>query len=159
MIFELIFTEGIIMRTRQILCPTDFSETASHALSYAIEMANLYQVNIRLLHVMSKPYGEHNYGIVVESIAELEAQLEAYSNEKLDALVKEIEPQLNTPLQVNTAVRSGDTFAQILEDSVENDVGMIVIASHGHTGLSHMLNPNVSEQLANKAKCPVFVVK
>ncbi|ABV86894.1 universal stress protein [Shewanella pealeana] len=147
------------MRTRQILCPTDFSETASHALGYAIEMANLYQVNIRLLHVMSKPYGEHHYDIVVESVAELETQLEAYSNEKLDALVKEIEPQLTSTLQVKTAVRSGDTFAQILEDSIESDVGMIVIASHGHTGLSHMLNPNVSEKLANKAKCPVLVVK
>jgi len=147
------------MRTRQILCPTDFSETASHALSYAIEMANLYQVNIRLLHVMSKPYGEHNYGIVVESPEELEKKLEAYSEEKLTKLVEQIEPAMDDLLSVTPVIRSGDVFAQILEDSVEKEVGMIVIASHGHTGLSHMLNPNVAEALANKAKCPVLVVK
>jgi len=147
------------MRTRQILCPTDFSETASHALSYAIEMANLYQVNIRLLHVMSKPYGEHNYGIIVESPEELEKQLEAYSEEKLTEQVAQIEPALDDKLSVTPVIRSGDVFANILEDSVENEVGMIVIASHGHTGLSHMLNPNVAEALANKAKCPVLVVK
>ncbi len=147
------------MRTRQILCPTDFSETASHALSYAIEMANLYQVNIRLLHVMSKPYGEHNYGIIVESPELLEKQLEAYSEEKLSGLVAQIEPALDNLLSVTPVIRSGDIFAQILEDSVENEVGMIVIASHGHTGLSHLLNPNVAEALANKATCPVLVVK
>ncbi|WP_394147312.1 universal stress protein [Shewanella atlantica] len=147
------------MRTRQILCPTDFSETASHALSYAIEMANLYQVNIRLVHVMSKPYGEHNYGIVVETPEELEHKLEAYSEEKLTELVAQIEPALDDVLSVVPVIRSGDIFAQILEDSVENEVGMIVIASHGHTGLSHLLNPNVAEALANKAKCPVLVVK
>ncbi|MGS0825760.1 universal stress protein [Shewanella sp. 0m-8] len=147
------------MRTHQILCPTDFSETASHALGYAVEMANLYHVNIRLLHVMSKPYGEHNYGIVVESNKDLETQLNAYSNEKLSELVSQVAPELEPSLEVKTAIRSGDTFAQILEDSIENDVGMIVIASHGHKGLSHMLNPNVSEELANKATCPVLIVK
>ncbi|MCL1049022.1 universal stress protein [Shewanella abyssi] len=152
------------MRTRQILCPTDFSETASHALSYAIEMANLYRVNIRLLHVMSTPYGEHNYGehnfgIVAESSEELKKKLEAYSEEKLAELIAEIEPAMDDLLSVTPVIRCGDIFARILEDSVENEVGMIVIASHGHTGLSHMLHPNVADALANKAKCPVLVVK
>jgi universal stress protein A len=147
------------MRTHQILCPTDFSETASHALSYAIEMANIYQVNIRLLHVMSKPYGEPNYGIVVGNLEENQEKLEAYSNEKLTELVAKIEPALDDGLFVIPAIRAGDVFAQILEDSIENEVGMIVIASHGHIGLSHLLNPNVAESLANKAKCPVLVVK
>jgi universal stress protein A len=147
------------MRTHQILCPTDFSETASHALSYAIEMANIYHVNIRLLHVMSKPYGEPNYGIVIGTPEENQQKLEAYSDEKLTELVAQIEPALDDGLVVITAIRAGDVFGQILADSEENEVGMIVIASHGHIGLSHLLNPNVAESLANKAKCPVLVVK
>jgi universal stress protein A len=49
------------MRSKTILWPTDFSETASHALQYAIEMANLYNVGIRILHVVDQPFGDENY--------------------------------------------------------------------------------------------------
>lgn len=147
------------MRTRQILCPTDFSETASHALKYAIEMANLYNVNIRLLHVMSDVFSQHDYGIVVETPVDLDHQVEEFSRKKLTALAAEIEISLDEVLSVIPVLRSGDVMSQVLEESVEHDVGMIVLASHGHTGLSHLLNPNVAEAITNKAKCPVLVVK
>ncbi|MEC4725079.1 universal stress protein [Shewanella sp. D64] len=147
------------MRTRQILCPTDFSETASHALKYAIEMANLYHVNIRLLHVMSDMFGQHDYGIVVEAPVELDHQVENFSREKLTALAAEIDTFLDGELRVIPVLRSGDVMSQVIEESIEQDVGMIVVASHGHTGLSHLLNPNVAEAITNKAKCPVLVVK
>ena len=147
------------MRTRQILCPTDFSETASHALKYAIEMANLYHVDIRLLHVTSEAYGLHNYGVVVDSPVELEHKVEAFSRDKVTQLAGEIEIHLNEGLSVTPVLRSGDVVSQVLEDSIEQEIGMIVIASHGHTGLSHLLNPNVAEAITNKAHCPVLVVK
>ncbi|MFV7771768.1 universal stress protein [Shewanella marisflavi] len=147
------------MRTRQILCPTDFSETASHALGYAIEMATLYGVDLRIVHVVSEPYGAHNYGIVVESNEELEQHLHAYANGKLGEVVREAKIKMPPNLKVLSEVRSGGVLGQILLDAEQHDVGMIVIASHGHTGLAHLLNPSVAEELANKAKCPVMVVK
>jgi nucleotide-binding universal stress UspA family protein len=147
------------MRTRQILCPTDFSETASHALVYAIEVASLYGVDLRIIHVVSEPYSVHNYGIVVESDEELEQHLYAYANGKLDQIVQETQAKMPVGLKVQSQVRAGGVLGQIILDAEENDVGMIVIASHGHTGLAHLLNPSVAEALANKAKCPVMVVK
>ncbi|ABO24966.1 universal stress protein [Shewanella loihica] len=147
------------MRTRQILCPTDFSETASHALGYAIEMATLYGVDLRIVHVVSEPYGAHNYGIVVESNEELEQHLHAYANGKLGEIVRDAQIRMPPHLKVRSEVRTGGVLGQILLDAEENDVGMIVVASHGHTGLAHLLNPSVAEELANKAKCPVMVVK
>lgn len=147
------------MRTRQILCPTDFSETASHALKYAIEMANLYNVNIRLLHVMSDVYSQHAYGIAVETPVDLDHQVEEFSRKKLTALAAEIEIYLDEVLSVIPVLRSGDVMSQVLEESEAHEVGMIVMASHGHTGLSHLLNPNVAEAITNRAKCPVLVVK
>ncbi|MCG9713383.1 universal stress protein [Shewanella insulae] len=147
------------MRTRQILCPTDFSETASHALGYAIEMATLYGVDLRIVHVVSEPYGAHNYGIVVESQEELEQHLHAYANGKLGEIVRDAQIKMPPHLKVHSEVRTGGVLGQILLDAEEYDVGMIVIASHAHTGLTHLLNPSVAEELANKAKCPVMVVK
>ncbi|NRB23086.1 universal stress protein [Shewanella sp.] len=147
------------MRTSHILCPTDFSETASHALGYAVEMANLYAVDIRLLNVISLPYGAPDYGILVDSPAELLQDQEAYADEKMKMLVSEVREQMPSGLFVHTNIRSGGVLAQILEEAEEREVGMIVIASHGHTGISHMLSPNVAEAVANQALCPVLVVK
>ena len=147
------------MRTRHILCPTDFSETASNALGYAVEMANLYAVDIRLLNVISLPYGAPDFGIVVDSPAELLQDQEAYADEKMKKMVSEVREQMPTGLLVHTNIRSGGVLAQILEEAEEREVGMIVIASHGHTGISHMLSPNVAEAVANQALCPVLVVK
>ncbi|EDQ00909.1 universal stress protein [Shewanella benthica] len=147
------------MRTRHILCPTDFSETASHALGYAVEMANLYAVDIRLLNVISLPYGAPDFGIVIDSPAELLQDQEAYADEKMKKMVAEVREQMPSGLLVHTNIRSGGVLAQILEEAEEREVGMIVIASHGHTGISHMLSPNVAEAVANQALCPVLVVK
>ena len=147
------------MRTRQVLCPTDFSETASHALKYAIEMANLYHVNIRLLHVISEYHGLHHYGILVEEPLEFEHKQETLLRQKVTQLAGEIMAYLDEGLSVTPVIRRGDVVAQVIEDSVEQEIGMIIIASHGHRGISHLLNPNVAEVITNKAHCPVLVVK
>ncbi|ABV88669.1 universal stress protein [Shewanella pealeana] len=147
------------MRTRQILCPTDFSLTASHALSYAIEMANLYGVSLRLVHVMSEPFSEHHYGIAVESVEQLDRQIETAANENLEKIEQQILQELNHGLTVKTVLRKGDVLDEILAEAEVGQIGMIVIASHGRKGIAHLLNPNIAETLANKAKCPVLVVK
>ncbi|MFT5789259.1 MAG: universal stress protein A [Shewanella sp.] len=147
------------MRTRQILCPTDFSITASHALDYAVEMANLYGVSVRLLHVMSEPFSDHHYGLAVEATAELEQQITSFAAESLQKIQCEMQQELNHGLTVKTVLRSGEVLWEILAEAEVGEIGMIVIASHGRQGISHLLNPNIGEALANKAKCPVLVVK
>ncbi|MBW8182517.1 universal stress protein [Shewanella nanhaiensis] len=143
------------MRTRQILCPTDFSETASHALRYAIEMANFYQVGLRLIHVVDQPVGAENYQILAITPEELAKSMEDAAADKMRHLLSE----LKSELPMETVIRRGSPIEEILADAVEFDVGMIVMASHGRSGLSHFLHTNVAEGIANRAKCPVLVVK
>lgn len=143
------------MRTRQILCPTDFSETASHALRYAIEMANFYKVGFRLLNVIERPYGDENYQMLAITPEELAESMEENAAEKMRELLSE----LHSDLTIETVLRHGSPAEQILEEAKSADVGMIVLASHGRTGLSHFLHANVAEEVANKAVCPVLVVK
>jgi universal stress protein A len=143
------------MRTRNILWPTDFSDTASHALQYAIEMANLYQVGIRILHVVDQPLGDENYMILAITPEELAKNMEEAAASKMHELLG----QLNTNLKIETVIRRGDAINEILAETNSGDIGMVVIASHGRTGLSHFLHGNVAEVIANKADCPVLVVK
>ncbi|WOT05884.1 universal stress protein [Shewanella youngdeokensis] len=143
------------MRTRQILCPTDFSETASHALKYAIEMANLYHVGLRLVHVIDQPVGLDNYQILTVTPDELSEIMETAAAEQMHKLLAELKKDLS----VESVIRHGVAHEQILKEAEAAEVGMIVIASHGRTGLSHFLHTNVAEAVANGAKCPVLVVK
>ncbi|GIU39872.1 universal stress protein [Shewanella colwelliana] len=143
------------MRTGPILCPTDFSETASHALRYAIEMANLYQVGFRLLHVVEQPLGDENFQILAITPDELAKSMEDAAADRMRSLLA----GLDSELTIETMIRRGDAVTEILAEAEESHVGMIVIASHGRTGLSHFLHTNVAEAVANKAACPVLVVK
>lgn len=143
------------MRSGQILWPTDFSETAAHALRYAIEMANLYHVGLKILHVVDQPIGDQNFMILAITPEELAKSMEEAAAIKMQALLE----VLKTDLPITTLIRRGDPVEQILEEANSKDVGMVVIASHGRTGISHFLHTNVAEDVANGAVCPVLVVK
>ena len=143
------------MRKGQILWPTDFSETAAHALSYAIEMANLYNVGLKILHVVEQPIGDENFMILSITPEELAKSMEDAAANKMQALLD----KLQTDLPISTLIRRGDPVDQILEEANGKDIGMVVIASHGRSGLSHFLHTNVAEAVANGAVCPVLVVK
>ncbi|QYJ70599.1 universal stress protein [Shewanella sp. FJAT-51649] len=145
------------MRTQEVLCPTDFSATAAHALKYAVEMANLYQVDIRLLHVVSPARSAHFYGVAVETPATLEQQLAAFVDQKMQSLQQEMQQGLKSGLSIKPVIRHGDASEEILAEA--SDVGMVVIASHGSTSLMDFLKPHVSQDVVRLAKCPVLVVK
>jgi len=147
----------MIMRTQEVLCPTDFSATAAHALKYAVEMANFYQVNIRLLHVTSPSRSAHFYGVAVETPASLEEALATFVEAKMQTLQQEMQRDLAAGLSIKTVIRHGDVSEEILAESA--DVGMVVIASHGCSGLADFLKPHVSQDIVKLAKCPVLVVK
>lgn len=143
------------MRSKAIMCPTDFSETASHALGYAYDMAKFYGVDILLVHVVDKPFGDDNYRVLSVIPDKLFEDMEAKAKVKMAEMVS----HLNISLPVETVIRYGPVVEVLLDEARFENVGMIVIASHGHTGLSHFLHPNVAESVANRAKCPVLVVK
>ena len=145
------------MRTKDILYPTDFSETASHAMEHVIEMANLYGVNVRVLHVTSDTVSAHYYGIAVSTPVALEQKLAAFVDSKMAQLTQNLRSRLNESINVSAVVRHGDVVDEILAES--DDVGLVIIASHGDTGLKHFLRSQVAEAVVNRAKCPVLVVK
>ncbi|MCU7376074.1 universal stress protein [Paucibacter sp. O1-1] len=115
------------MRTRNILWPTDFSDTASHALRYAIEMANLYNVGIRILNVVDQPLGDENYMVLAITPEELAKTMEDAAAKQMHELLA----QLKTDLKVETVIRRGDAVTEILAEANSDEIGMVVIASHG----------------------------
>ncbi|HLG29040.1 MAG TPA: universal stress protein [Candidatus Brocadiales bacterium] len=147
-------TEKEVVALNKILCPYDFSESSSHALRYAIEFASAYKAKLYLLHVFDirvLDYGEPIYGISIPT-------KDAIGTIKTE-LANSIPEKVKNELQVETIVVSGVPFYEIIKFANENGIDLIVMGTHGRTGIAHILLGSVAEKVVRKASCPVLTVR
>ncbi len=138
---------------RRILVPVDFSEASEIAVQHATEIAQTYGAKIDLLHVVEEVAYPSAYGV--------EPPLVSSSN-----VVTRVEKALGTIARENigyehvqVSARIGYAPLTILDYVEENDVDLIVLATHGRTGLDRMLLGSVAERVIRQAPTPVFIVK
>ena len=142
---------------RKVLFTTDFSPYSKEALPHAVGMARDHGAELHVLHVLSTP----ELGVQFETMAlalngELLAQIEKASREELEKVVSE---EVRKELPVTLALRRGAAFVEILRYAREVGIDLIVLATHGRTGLSHALFGSVAEKVVRKAPCPVLSVR
>jgi nucleotide-binding universal stress UspA family protein len=139
---------------KRILVPTDFSNPSVKALKYAVRFAEQSGATIHLLYVVEHP--TFIYDIETFPLAISEAEQIARAKHKLlrlaDAEIEELVP-------VKTDVRTGKPFRAIAELARKTNADLIIIATHGRTGLSRMLLGSTTELLVRHAPCPVLVVR
>lgn len=138
----------------RIVCPTDFSATAARAIELATQMAKAFGAELVLLHVVPAL----NYPTRGLSIAGAFPQLE----QELHARAKERLQELETALQgvtVRHELRDGDPYEQILACARDGKADLIVIGTHGHTGIKHALLGSTAERVVRLAECPVMTVR
>ncbi len=142
-------------RLRQILVPIDFSICSKKALQYAVPFAEQHGAAITLVYVVSSaayPAGE--FGGM--EYASLEADMLASGQKDLDALAQ---AAIRGAVQPTTIVRAGAPAFVIVDLAKSIPADMIVISTHGHTGLKHLLLGSVAERVVRDAPCPVLVVR
>jgi nucleotide-binding universal stress UspA family protein len=137
---------------KNILCPTDFSRFAQAALPIACSLARDYGATLILLHVRPSPVavvGEFGMMIPPEP---LEPQA------TLQAKMRQCVPASFTGT-VECQVQDGDAAEAILKTAQQRSCDLIVLATHGRSGLRRMLVGSVAEAILRKAPCPVLTVK
>ncbi len=140
-----------------ILVPTDFSKHSQNALAYAIAFAEKFGSELRLLHVVQDlALFIPDAVAVAPSIVPPVEQFTAAARTALERVVKE--NQLER-LNVHAEVREGTAFYEIIRYAQETPINLIVMGTHGHTGLVHMLLGSVAEKVVRKAPCPVLTVR
>jgi nucleotide-binding universal stress UspA family protein len=146
-----------MLEIRSILAPTDFSRHSEVALRYACMLAQRLDSALHLIHVLPDvmPMGPEPMLISVPP-PEFYAQNEAESRKALERL---LDPAWGTPRAVEMAVRWGDPVEAIVAYSKEQLIDLIVIATHGRTGLSHVLLGSVAERIVRTSPCPVLSVR
>jgi nucleotide-binding universal stress UspA family protein len=137
----------------RILHPTDFSEHSRYALRLAASLARDHGAHLIVLHVVATLGPELvSYG---EAVSELEP--ESYQRKLWEDLRRIKSPDPSIPLEHLLA--EGDPALEITRVAEESGCGMIVMATHGLTGLQRLLMGSVAEQVMRKATCPVLIVK
>lgn len=139
---------------RSVLAPVDFSDSARLALTYARELAALYGARLDVLHVVEEAVFPTVYGIEPVSVAVPDVL--DRTEEALDALVREVE---GADVPIRTQVIVGHSASGVLDVIDEGDVDLVVIATHGRTGIKRLLLGSVTEKVVRMAPCPVFTVK
>ncbi len=140
-----------------IVVPTDFSELAGSALPLARRMADALDAEIHCLHIVrDTPYYE-GIDVVLSDSVPTTAELEKKAEQRLRSYVLAELPDFANP--VVPVVKVGTPFVQIIRYAREVDADMIVISTHGHTGLKHMLLGSTTEAVLRQADCPVLSVR
>ena len=141
---------------KKIVCPTDFSEASYEAINAAGELAFHFGSELCVLHVVSPvplvPMGPEPSGFNVSSY---EQELEASSKKSLEEIVNQLEWK---ELKVRLIVLRGSAADEIVRVAEEEKADLIVIATHGRTGLDRLIFGSVAEKVVRLAKCPVLTV-
>ena len=141
-------------RLNNILVPIDFSDCAKKALEYAIPFAREHDGTVTAVYVVPPVYGVGEYGGV--DFTGLEAEARAYSEKRLNALLAQ---EVAGKVPAETLVRSGPPALEIIEVARNLPADLIIISTHGRTGLKHALLGSVAEHVVRAAPCPVLVVR
>jgi nucleotide-binding universal stress UspA family protein len=144
-----------MMTSQRFLVPVDFSEYANQALEYAISLARKLDAHITLLHVIQPlPLGGVDMGMTLPYtyIHDLEVEI-------MNAMEAYLEQITAAGLTGEIAVVHGVPFQEIIETARGQQVDLIVMGTHGRTGLQHVLLGSVAEKVVRLAPCPVLVIR
>ena len=139
-----------MLPVQTILHPTDFSKQSSYALGLACALARDYGARLVVLHVVAAPTVIYGEGVVPPNPEELRAA----AQEQLNALDV---PGLD--VHAERRLEEGAATTEILRVAEELHADLIVMGTHGRTGLGRLLMGSVAEQVVRKALCPVLTVK
>lgn len=145
-----------MVRVRKVLCPIDFSEPSAEALHFAVALARRFDATLTLVNVYAVPGYALPEGAVLlgpkvmaDVLAETERGLREWKAraERLGAR------------RVDTLAAQGAADAEIVRVAREGAYDLIVMGTHGRTGLKHVLLGSVAEKVVRRAPCPVLTVR
>ena len=145
-----------ILHLKKILVPIDFSDPSKKAFQYASRLAEQFDSEIVLLHVMELPPPIAAMRLAYDARRSSVDRLSA-AKKKLRALASRIRSRPFSA--VNSIIRTGHTPNEISKAAKDLDVDLIVIATHGFTGWKHFAIGSTAERVVRSAPCPVLVVR
>ena len=138
----------------RILCPVDFSKPSARALEYALALAERLGAQVDVVHAYEPPAYAVADG-TIELPPYLQEGLAKRLRERLEQFVKETAAEAS---KTTVHLAEGVPYLQIVEVAKQQQADLIVIGTHGRTGLSHMMLGSVAERVVRTSEVPVLTV-
>lgn len=141
---------------KRILLPTDFSPYSATATNYACEMATKFDAELHLLHTLEVHLSSTPGFVMGLALPTYLHESRAAAEKALSSVV---DPQWAVGRKVVHAVVEGSPKVEIVRYARKHDIDLIVLATHGRSGLAHVLIGSVAESVVRTAPCPVLTVR
>jgi len=144
------------MKFKKILFPTDFSPYSDVAMPYAVSFAEKFKSKLFILHVVEIFLPDPDYLGIYSDISKIYEDFQAESEKKM----KEMKTmKILEGIDIQTSIVGGKPFIEIIKFARDNETDLIVMGTHGRSGLNHVIFGSTAEKVVRKAQCPVLTVK
>ena len=141
---------------KKVLVPIDFSDYSKSALKYAVNFAKSFGADMTLIYVVEPIIYPPDFSMGQIAIPTISTEWDDRAREELEKLAKS---EIPAEVKVKTIIKTGKPFVEIIETAAEEDIDIIIIATHGHSAVEHILFGSTAEKVVRKAPCPVLTLR
>ncbi len=140
----------------RILAAIDFSESSECAFDYALTLATQFDAELTIIHVINEPVDLRGFYVPHISFEQLEKEIEESAVAMMGTFCSS---KLGTFSNYKSAIVTGIPYDEITSAAARIDASLIVMGTHGRTGLDHLLFGSTAERVVRAASCPVLTVR
>jgi nucleotide-binding universal stress UspA family protein len=140
----------------KILTAIDFSENSDYAFDYALTLAKQFDSQLAILHVINEPVDLRGFYVPHISFEQLEKEIEEGA-EKM--MAKFCGLKMGDFTNFTTSIVTGIPYEEIIRTAEEAAASLIVLGTHGRTGLDHLIFGSTAERVVRGASCPVLTIR
>lgn len=141
---------------KKVLVPIDFSDYSKNSLRYSINFIRCFKAELILIYVVEPVIYPPDFSMGQIAVPAVDVEVDKRASEELKKLAKtEVPPDM----KVRTIIKTGKPFVEIVETAAEEDIDLIIIASHGRSGMEHILFGSTADKVIRKAPCPVLTLR
>jgi nucleotide-binding universal stress UspA family protein len=141
---------------KTILLATDFSENSEYAFEYALSMAKKYDALLALIHVINEPVDLRGFYVPHISFDTLEEEIEQGARKMMDRFCR---THLRDYQKYESFIVPGIPYDEIIKKANELSADLIIMGTHGRSGLDHVLFGSTAEKVVRKSVVPVLTVR
>ena len=144
------------LEIKKILVPIDFSDYSKSSLKFAVNFVKQFHAELYIIYVVEPVIYPPDFSMGQIAIPSVDLEMDKRAVEELNKLAQKEIPE---DIKVHPVVKTGKPFLEIIETAAEESIDLIIIASHGHTGVEHLLFGSTAEKVVRKAPCPVLTLR
>lgn len=141
---------------KRILVPIDFSDYSKSSLRYAISFVRKFHAELFIIYVVEPVIYPPDFSMGQIAIPSVDLEMDKRAVDELNKLAQR---EIPDDIKAHSIVKTGKPFIEIIEAASEENIDLIIMASHGHTGVEHLLFGSTAEKVVRKAPCPVLTLR